>query len=237
MPSYHFLFPFHETPLNMPFPLKALTSQGKRFDVFARMLDAMKKFALHGRDVQVEGLFKEDDDQVPRVLARFANRNALTHDSSKAGGCLPNSELGIAKFFNDVLGSGDIKRRVPDYPIFIDRLPARGGNTGTAFLHRVKSLKKEGREAWLFHEAGDPVIKLIPEESITLCFSPSDIPEKLLVIIGSNLGFPPTMEQDLLSVADKVFSISPIGAAPRQVPLSYLGSHVISILCMLFPPE
>jgi tRNA pseudouridine-54 N-methylase len=217
-------FYFNDTPLHARVPLKAMTSQGRRFDVACRMIRAALfrdgKFLPTAVSCWFSG-----DPAIPPVRVDLCGQDLETNQEEGRF----RSELAVARLLvaamQDATGSGMEAR---SGGIVVTTFPA-GENPVTDFMATIdRARTTEGRITVLLHESGSPLLSMDEDGNVA---TELDANNPLAIIVGNHKGFPEEIEQKLLDTCDHVacIRISRPGDV-EQVPVSYLGSHVIEMM-------
>nr|MDO8111360.1 hypothetical protein [Candidatus Sigynarchaeota archaeon] len=217
-----FFFLFEAIPLTPSVPLKALTSQGRRFDVACRMIRSSLLFDGIPTHNSVEAWFGSDGGKIlPAILSIDGHilDDVLLFKKFY-------SELVLAKFLKQLAqGSSE----VPGIEINALELST---DVQARFLDRMKLEKLEGRRALVaLHETGQAMVATGQEGA--LLFQDRET-RGLSIVIGNHQGIPPAIEADLLQACDHVLCLSTITPEVGSQSISYLGSHVIDMLNYCF---
>ena len=213
----HFLFLFQDTPFSSNVSLKALTSQGKRFDVACRMMRASLINDGKRTGNSMTAVFKEKIDSNSCIVLSIDGENITDENVKMQFG----SELITAKYLLSLIKNH--KGFTEEETITINTVDVK---PETSFLDLVRSIKSNGSRIALFHESGDFVFKganrKLSMENEKNVFE--------YVIIGNNQGFPPDVLENLLLLVDATFALGRKDIHDSGLLFSYLGSQVITLL-------
>jgi hypothetical protein len=176
------------------------------------------------------------------IMAWFASANSaarpvkLVIDGKILPGQVLNehffSELALARFLKQVAAANDSSRHEIIPPGIVMQHLDQGIDLPGAFLAAALQEKQvTGRALVLFHESGRPAIAASPG---MITSSPLQIGSDSSVFIGDHHGFPAAIEQELIRAGDLVLCLGTSIPQPGKEGISYLGSHVIAMLDVLF---
>ncbi|MHA1681836.1 MAG: hypothetical protein ACTSUE_12570 [Promethearchaeota archaeon] len=225
MKSLHFLFLFPRTHAGPDIPLKALTSQGKRFDVAARVVRAAIRFNPAHLGTVIEMWFGGETPK-SKPCKVTVNPGELSPTTLEH---VFHSELRIARFFKKLFVNEAFNE-----PGMVIEYIREGYSVDDHFLKRVRKMKENGTfEIIMLHEEGSPAFQLSGS-----VFSATGVflvdKSNIAIVIGNNEGFSPAIRDELETACDKKLSLQLKGADEESRPsTSYLGSQVISIMSLL----
>jgi tRNA pseudouridine-54 N-methylase len=222
-----FFLLFDSTPLTPAAPLKALTSQGMRLDVACRMLRAcvLGPGGSPSRH-SVSAWFSAGAREAPAIALHIDGR-AL--DATVAAEHF-RSELVLARHLK-MTAAGIARGTGGDGCVGI-KLQVLDESTSVpdAFLDSIKREKHEGgKKIVLLLEQGTPILDVSHPGMLAW---KKVLDDSTTIVIGNHQGFPARVEEVLLSISDRVFSIG--AGVPRDSAggVSYLGSHVVTFVQM-----
>ncbi|MHA1793830.1 MAG: hypothetical protein ACTSVI_14395 [Promethearchaeota archaeon] len=236
MTLVRYFFLFENTPFPSRFPLKALTSTGKRLDVIFRMIIASlynpSKKRKKECEIWIQGSFQGVNTKGSSLVRILIKRERVAGDVIKKHYI---SELVLAKYLarlNTLFMQGE---DLPsDSGLQMENHDVKNEKVDSFLIRHLKKLKEENNwKLILLHETGRRILKLQEPNVIEIDLEWANPADNLLIIVGNHEGFPNEFEEKLLHVADQVISINIQDANANSRSISYLGSHVIEFLNML----
>ncbi|MFX0101691.1 MAG: hypothetical protein ACFFCS_19155 [Candidatus Hodarchaeota archaeon] len=224
-----FLFFFQETPFTPDVPLKALTSQGKRFDVACRIIKSVLSSNDDHPETSVECWFAEGKLR-EKPVHLIINGDLVPEETRNRHFF---SELAIARFLKS-----EITNHVRNYEediscgIKMTFFPV-DSTLKEHFINSLETLKSdEYFRMILLEEGGEPIFRSDEKLAISVDWGLHFNFDKLAFIIGDQAGFPDDLGNGWKTACHSRISLGTGGKSIEQETstVSYLGSQVVQML-------